>query len=974
MLAFSPGTPTAYNIVLTALSLVAAILLTGAGLAIAVEPGLVASAWIGGAIVGGGIAAMHYTGMAAFEIPGRIVWDPLLVAVSIALGAVLGAVSLRTGLAGNSMKWRVYGALLLTAAICSHHFTAMGAISILPDPAIEISKSSLPTSWLAVAVATASVIIIVFAFAGLTLDFQQRRSKLEAEWMRRLANVSVEALIVCNGDVIVTVNNSFVTLVGDEEALGARLEKYLPDETSRRTLLERPNQPFEAGLLHSNGSIIPVEAILRVIDFAGMPHQAIAIRDLRARKEAEHRVEQAERFLATVIDKAPVPIVVKDPATQKFVLVNRAYEQFAGKCRVELIGKTVHDLYPPLQAKEIAELDEHAIQSGREISRELALDTVGGFHLAKTTRIVVRDKNDKPQHLILAIEDVTERARVEEKLREQKLLTETAVSNMSQGLVMFDPQHRIVLCNSRYIEIYNMNPEVVRPGCTLQELNDHRKEIGLFSGDPEKRARDIVASVVQGQAWTEVLTLPNLRSIQKNTQPLPGGGWVATHEDITERQLAEERIKYMAHHDALTGLPNRTLLREQLDYHLSSVKRGATLAILCLDLDYFKQVNDTLGHPIGDVLLCAVGKRLSECIRDSDFVARLGGDEFAIIQTDVEQPTSASALAQRLVDTMATPFDADGHEIIIGTSVGISIAPNDSMDPDILLKSADMALYRAKEHGRNGFSFFEAGMDTKMHERRTLEIDLRKAIAVGEFELFYQPIMNLEHDTISGFEALLRWNHPTRGMVTPATFIPLAEDTGLIIPIGEWVLRQACTEAAKWPDDIKVAVNLSPVQFRNRNLVSIVTSAVANSGIAASRLELEITETIMLQNSDATLAVLRMLKSLGVRISMDDFGTGYSSLSYLRSFPFDKIKIDQCFVRDLDKGGEAIAIIHAVSGLGKSFGMMTTVEGIETKDQLERVRSEGCTEVQGYLFGKPQPASEVPRLLSGLGRKSQAAA
>ncbi|HSV21955.1 MAG TPA: EAL domain-containing protein [Xanthobacteraceae bacterium] len=799
----------------------------------------------------------------------------------------------------------------------------------------------------------------------------------EAERLRALASAAVEALIVCDGHIIAAVNNSFMALAGvdEREALGAKLEKYLPDETLRRALLEHPIKSVETGLRHSNGSTISVETIFRSIDFAGQPHLAIAIRDLRARKQTAQPLERAERFLATVIENAPVPIAVKEPATKKIVLVNRAYEQFTGECRDEVIGKTVHEIFPPPQAKIIAELDEEAIQSGREVRSEFALETPrNGRRTISTTRILIRDDGDTPQYLILVFEDVTERSCAEEKLREQKLLTETAVSNMSQGLVMFDAQHRIVLCNTRYIEIYNMNPEVVRPGCTLQQLNQHRKEIGLFSGDPQKRASDIVAGVGQGQAWTEVVTLPNGRSVQKITQPLTGGGWVATHEDITERKLADERIEYLAHHDALTGLANRTLLREQLGYYLRDVKRGATLAVLCLDLDYFKQVNDTLGHPIGDALLCAVGKRLHECIRDTDFVARLGGDEFAIIQTGVEQPTSASVLAQRLVDAMARPFDADGHEIVVGTSVGISVAPDDSMDPDILMKSADMALYRAKEHGRNGFSFFEAGMDTKMHERRTLEIDLRKAITVGEFELFYQPVMNLAHNTVSGFEALLRWNHPTRGVVSPATFIPLAEETGLIIPIGEWVLRQACAEAAKWPDDIKVAVNLSPAQFRNKNLVSMVTLAVANSGIAANRLELEITETIMLQNSEATLAVLHMLRSFGVRISMDDFGTGYSSLSYLRSFPFDKIKIDQSFVRDLDKGGEAIAIIHAVSWLGKSFGMTTTVEGVETKSQLEQVRSEGCTEAQGYLFAKPQPASEVPRLLSSLGRKSQAAA
>jgi diguanylate cyclase (GGDEF)-like protein len=449
---------------------------------------------------------------------------------------------------------------------------------------------------------------------------------------------------------------------------------------------------------------------------------------------------------------------------------------------------------------------------------------------------------------------------------------------------------------------------------------------------------------------------------------------VAIHDDVTQQKRSEERISHMAHHDALTDLPNRVMLREQLDRHLSTVKRDGSLAVLCLDLDYFKQVNDTLGHPVGDRLLCAVGKRLRECVRDTDIVARLGGDEFAIIQPGLEQPMAASALAQRLVEELARPFMTEGHEIVIGTSIGISVAPSDGIDPDVLLKSADMALYRAKDNGRSAFSFFEAGMDADMHERRTVEIDMRKAIAAGEFELYYQPLINLEQNSISGFEALLRWNHPTRGIVSPGTFISLAEETGLIIPLGEWVLRQACAEAAKWPDDIKVAINLSPVQFRSKNLVGAVMSAVANAGILSSRVELEITEAILLQNNDATLATLHQLRSLGVGISMDDFGTGYSSLSYLRSFPFDKIKIDQSFVRGLDKNSDAIAIIHAVSGLGIGLGMTTTVEGVETKEQLDLVRAEGCTEVQGYLFSKPQPAAEVPRLLASFGKKKKAAA
>jgi diguanylate cyclase (GGDEF)-like protein/PAS domain S-box-containing protein len=561
----------------------------------------------------------------------------------------------------------------------------------------------------------------------------------------------------------------------------------------------------------------------------------------------------------------------------------------------------------------------------------------------------------------------------ETELRLQNMRFNAALENMPQGLCMFDRDKRLVVSNVQYAKIYGLDPEQLKIGTPLRTILEWRVAAG---NSPENTRKYIEQRLIEVEtaAHVAVNELKNGKFIEVKHQPLADGGWVAIHDDVTAQKRSEERISHMAHHDALTDLPNRLMLREQLDQQLSAVQRGASLAVLCLDLDFFKQVNDTLGHPVGDALLCAVGRRLRDCVRDIDVVTRLGGDEFAVIQVGVEQPISASTLAQRLVDEMARPFDADGHEIVIGTSIGISVAPNDGTDPDVLLKSADMALYRAKDNGRNAFSFFESGMDAIMHERRALEIDFRKAIAAGEFELFYQPLINLEHNTISGFEALLRWHHPTRGVVSPETFIPLAEETGLIVPLGEWVLRQACAEAAKWPDDVKIAINLSPVQFRSKNFVSIVMSAIAGAGIASNRVELEITEAILLQNNEATLAILHQLRGLGVHISMDDFGTGYSSLSYLRSFPFDKIKIDQSFVQGLDNNKDAIAIIHAVSGLGRSLGMTTTVEGVETKEQLDLVRAEGCTEVQGYLFSKPQPASEVPRLLKSLGRKHQAAA
>jgi diguanylate cyclase (GGDEF)-like protein len=398
---------------------------------------------------------------------------------------------------------------------------------------------------------------------------------------------------------------------------------------------------------------------------------------------------------------------------------------------------------------------------------------------------------------------------------------------------------------------------------------------------------------------------------------------------------------------------------------------GEAIALFCLDLDNFKNINDTLGHPIGDALLRAVAQRLRSVVGEDDTIARLGGDEFAILQP-ASNPYAAEVLAGRVVDVLASPIVIEGHEINTGLSVGIALAPSDGTAADHLMKCADLALYRAKAEGRGLFRFFEPEMDAHIQRRRALEIDLRRALSSGEFHLVYQPLLNLANNALTGMEALLRWNHPDRDL-SPAEFIPVAEETGLIVPLGEWVLRRACAEAAHWPDAIRVAVNLSPVQFRNRGLVTMVTQALAAAGLPATRLEIEITEAALLQKDEMTVAMLHQLRALGVRISMDDFGTGYSSLSYLRSFPFDKIKIDRSFIADIERNGDSEAIIRAIAELGASLGIATTAEGIETPEQLELVRRAGCTEVQGYLLSKPRAAAEVLDLIAGFGRKAAAA-
>jgi diguanylate cyclase (GGDEF)-like protein/PAS domain S-box-containing protein len=719
MLAFSPGIPSAYNIVLTIFSLIAAIFLTGTGLAVAVMADRRAGAWIGGAMVGGGIAAMHYTGMAAFEIQGRIVWDPTLVGASIALGGLLGAIALPVGLRGDALKWKMLGALLLTLAICSHHFTAMGAAAIIPDPTIEFSASALPSGWLAIAVALASFIIIVLALAGVAIEMRdRRRGELEVDRMRGLANAAVEGLLVCEGESVVTVNDSFAALIGSpaESMVGAKLEQYFPDGATRLRLFERPDQPVEGDLLHADGSRRPVEMILRSVDYGGKPHHAIAVRDLQARKQAE---------------------------------------------------------------------------------------------------------------------------------------------------------------------------------------------------------RD---------------------------------------------------IRFLAHHDSLTGIPNRSTFNKKLDQEIeSSLETGRRLAVLCLDLDRFKEVNDLFGHAAGDAALQAVAKRIAGLLDENQILARLSGDEFAIIVPGLSNPAVAGRIAESILEALQTAGESPEAGAPVSASIGIAVCPDDATDRHALLSHADTALYRAKNEGRATYRFFEASMGAAVRDRRLLEHDLRNAIHRGELRLVYQPQKDIRDGRVIGFEALLRWRHATRGDIPPVEFIPIAEDSGVILQIGEWVLRTACREAATWTQPLTIAVNISAVQIHNANFAHVVHEILFETGLAPGRLELEVTETALVRDLNRALATLRRIKILGVRIAMDDFGTGYSSLSNLRAFPFDKIKIDGSFIKSVNVNDQAAAIVRSVLGLGRALDLPVLAEGVETAAELAFLEGELCNEAQGYLFGRPADIEGFRQLTHGIG-------
>jgi diguanylate cyclase (GGDEF)-like protein len=611
------------------------------------------------------------------------------------------------------------------------------------------------------------------------------------------------------------------------------------------------------------------------------------------------------------------------------------------------------------------------------VGRDIALDTtVQEFTDGRIIAYTVRPLPDGGG--IATHEDITEReglhaqlkqqyelvSEQEEALRTRNFQFDTAINNMSQGLCFFDADHKLIVCNDRFTEMYDIPSDKVGPGTPLTDIVDLRFEAGSFpamSRDDYLRWRTNVA--VSNEAKDSIVELMNGKTFKIRHRPMPDLGWVATHEDITEQRRAEVKIEHMAHHDALTDLANRALLNERLERALSHFRDGQMVAVHHLDLDQFKAVNDTFGHPAGDKLLKIVAERLRALARETDTIARMGGDEFVIVQAPIADPAEATTLAQQIIAWISEPYDIDdGQQALVGTSIGIAVSPGDGDAPDKLLRNADLALYRAKGDGRGTFRFFEPAMNEQMQGRRVMELDLRKALPAGEFELYYQPVVNLESNEISGFEALIRWNHPEKGKVPPSTFIPLAEEIGFIVPLGEWVIRQACLAAARWPEHLSVAVNISAAQFRGSSLMPLIVNALGASGLHPTRLEIEITETVLLQDREATLAILHQLRALGIRIAMDDFGTGYSSLTYLQSFPFDKIKIDRSFVKDITENAGSLYIVRAVAALANGMGMAATAEGVETTEQLDKIAAVGCTEMQGYLFSKPLPVAEIERL------------
>lgn len=556
-------------------------------------------------------------------------------------------------------------------------------------------------------------------------------------------------------------------------------------------------------------------------------------------------------------------------------------------------------------------------------------------------------------------------------LEKQRL--DTAVNNMTHALVLFDGDQRLVMCNERYIEMFAVSREVVKPGCTLRELIRHRKDTGSFRGDVDRYCAIFLDSLREGKSTQATINGAGGRTVQLLFQPLPdGAGWVTTLEDITERRRSEERIAHLAHYDSLTELPNRLLFRERLAQALQRTDREGQIAILYIDIDGFKAVNDTLGHSVGDELLKGIALRLHACVGETDVVARLGGDEFAIILNAAGDQSEVAGLVGRIHRAIREPYDCLGHQLMTDASIGIALAPAGENDLEQLVKNADLAMYDAKASGRRTFRFFDPGLEAKAKARHRLEQDLRQAVADRAFEVHYQPILDLRSGAIAGCEALVRWRHPERGFVSPAEFIPIAEDIGVIDEIGDWVLNAACMEAARWPATVNIAVNVSPTQFRSQTLSLKVAAALARSGLPARRLELEVTEAVLIQDREMAVDVLSQLRALGVSIALDDFGTGYSSLSYLHRFHFDKIKIDRSFISGLSED-RSRSILRAALGIAASQNLITTAEGVETEEQRRLLLELGCTQMQGYLFSPARPAGELKQFFDGRARAAACA-
>ncbi len=860
MLALKIGFAVSYDVVLTLLSLVVAIAASAVGFAWAIYGTQRWRAPLGGAIIGLGVAAMHFIGVAGMRMPGSVVWSLPLVIVAIALGTLFAAAALTAAARGDGPAGFLGGALLLAIAILALHFTAMGAAAIVHDPTFRlIGTTSLSPDSMGVALAAVVGSVLVMCLGGSISDRGTRR-KISAQNLRLdgALNNMKQGLCMFDADNKLAVwNQRYVDMYRldpKRDWLGSSIRDLLDARIAAGTF------PFEAGeyatelrtaLNEGKSFTLNVElADGRIIAVVNQPSRGggwvATHEDITERMRAERDLEHTRAFLDTIIENVPSPILVKAAPRLEYVYVNRAAEAYLGVSRDTILGKTVYDVMPGASSELVDADDRKVLISGEPI---------------------------------------------------------------------FTDEHT-----------------VVTPGNGTRITTENRLAVSASDGQPEY-----------------VIVVVN---------------------DLTERKRNEQRIAHMAHHDTLTDLPNRAAFNECIGTTIDlAALASERFAVLSIDIDRFKAVNDVFGHYVGDALLREAAQRLATACEGA-FMARTGGDEFVVISPSGPQPAIGAALAARLQEALEPAIDIQGHALHVGLTIGIALYPQDGADAATLVANANAALYRAKSELRGAVRFFDQSMDKHLRDQRALQQDLVSAIARDELTLHFQPQARINGEVI-GFEALARWQHPRHGMVPPSTFIPLAEESGSIIALGEWALRTACREAASWPKPLTVAINLSPVQFRDGDLPKLVHEVLLETGLSPARLELEITEGVLIGDFTRAVGILRRLKAFGVRIAMDDFGTGYSSLSYLQSFPFDKIKIDKAFITNATDSEQSATIVRAVIALGRGLALPVMAEGVETAEQLKFLAEESCDEVQGYYIGRPEPIAEYAEMVGRVpfGRK-----
>jgi diguanylate cyclase (GGDEF)-like protein/PAS domain S-box-containing protein len=963
--AYIQDLPIRYHPVLVAFALVAATAVMTAGLWVAAKRSAFWCAPVGGAILGAGVTAMHYLGVWSLELPGHVTLSIGWVAASVALSLFFAIAALTIAVLRADRRGLFAATTLLALGVVTHQFVGIAAVAIVSEPTRTIAAFSVSHLSLAFGTAGAAITMLLFCFAGAFADRSHQEMIGEQNLLHNDAlGIMAQGLCMFDADGrLVFWNDRFAEMYAIQGKLrvGFTLREILQQRIEAGTLGEDPDEFAR----RANGAAlegVPFRHIFELPDGrkVSVANQARPTGGWVSTHEDITELKQRAASFRLLFESNPVPMWVYEQSTLRFLAVNDAAVGHYGYSRQQFLAMTILEIRPAEDRESVRqaaeEKDYHADRTWRHIKADGTQIEVAIFARALPYE-------GRPAG-ICAIVDLTDRNRAEEEVRRTRTFLDTIIDNVPTNIIVKElPSFRYLLVNKAGEKHFGL-PREQMIGKTAAEFFPKEtadliqaRDLELLESGQEQFSDE--HTIVTPSDGTHIVTTTRfpVRGSDGNPQYM-----ISVVHDVTQRKRFEARIAHMAHHDSLTDLPNRTAFNECLAATLEKTASAKkSFALLCVDLDRFKEINDVFGHAIGDEMLRQVSARLVLACEGA-FLARLGGDEFSVISAAGPQPSGAEAISERLYAAMADDIEIQGHPLRAGLTIGVSIYPDDGTDAASLIANADAALYRAKAEARGSIRFFEPDMDKRLREKRALQHDLRSAVARNELELHYQP-QALIGGEITGFEALARWRHPSRGLVPPDVFIPLAEESGLIMALGEWALREACREAASWPKPLNIAINLSPVQFQHGDLAALVHAVLLETGLKPSRLELEITEGVLISDFSRAVSILRRLKALGVRIAMDDFGTGYSSLSYLQAFPFDKIKIDQAFISSLDRSPQSEAIVRAVIGLGRGLGLPITAEGVETQAQLDFLTRESCQEIQGYLIGRPGPIANYAELV-----------